>query len=357
MTLATRLDKQPPADPDTGRELGWDHGRHGLTPGAGLLAAHPALRDGWTAARHCFGSRTQAAPAQVQQWLGLRIDAWLSGLHFDTLAVSPRYLAQLAASHCPVTREPLLQAAGTAHLPGLTTIERIREDAGYAAGNLASLSRLAAAAKTGLDCEDALERMRRIDASGRGRSQGMNALQWARLAVLLSFVTPLPHERAASLPLLTLPPNRLHLLNPVQGLQALLTMQLLRTGWSQRIPAFEALLPHTALRRDLRSFCSVLMPKVLASRPGTPPGWRRALEDAWCQPKVQQHWRRFALALDSAQCQQLLERSVAQGLCAQQARTFPADEACAGWHPPDPHHGSGALVRQLQRGMPASHTS
>lgn len=357
MTLATRLDKQPPADPDTGRELGWDHGRHGLTPGAGLLAAHPALRDGWTAARHCFGSRTQAAPAQVQQWLGLRIDAWLSGLHFDTLAVSPRYLAQLAASHCPVTREPLLQAAGTAHLPGLTTIERIREDAGYAAGNLASLSRLAAAAKTGLDCEDALERMRRIDASGRGRSQGMNALQWARLAVLLSFVTPLPHERASSLPLLTLPPNRLHLLNPVQGLQALLTMQLLRTGWSQRIPAFEALLPHTALRRDLRSFCSVLMPKVLASRPGTPPGWRRALEDAWCQPKVQQHWRRFALALDSAQCQQLLERSVAQGLCAQQARTFPADEACDGWHPPDPHHGSGALVRQLQRGMPASHTS
>ena len=49
-------------------------------------------------------------------------------------------------------------------------------------------------------------------------------MHWSRLAVLMSFVTPLPHEQAARLPLLVLPPNRLRLLNPVQALQAVVTL-------------------------------------------------------------------------------------------------------------------------------------
>jgi len=47
---------------------------------------------------------------------------------------------------------------------------------------------------------------------------GLTAEQWARVAVLCSFLEALPHDEACALPLLVLPPNRLRLFNPVQAL-------------------------------------------------------------------------------------------------------------------------------------------
>lgn len=331
MTPAMHTADVHPVDPRTGFELGWDHAHHGLDPAAELLATSAPVREGWQAGRASFGPRTLQLNPLVQQWLDLRTSAWLRARHFDTLAVTPSYLAQISGRHCPVTREHLQAADGPA-LPQQALIERVCEDAGYAAGNLAMLSRRAATAKADLGHDEAFDQMRRIDAQGLGTLDGLNALQWARLAVLLSLVTPLSHERAASLPLLVLPPNRLHLINPIQGVQALLTLQLLRSGWSQRIPAFEALLPTAALRRELRTFFSVLLPKVLmGGRPEDAQAWRWALEDAWRHPKVQQQWRRFALQLSAEQAQALLDQAVKQGLCAQRARALSSEEATAGW--------------------------
>ena len=50
----------------------------------------------------------------------------------------------------------------------------------------------------------------------------------------MSYATPLPHAVAAALPMLVLPPPRLRLLNAVQCLQALLTLQFTREGYTQR---------------------------------------------------------------------------------------------------------------------------
>lgn len=331
MTPALRFSAILPADPRTGFELGREHARHGVSPAAELLARHAALREGWEAGRRVFEGRTRPATSAVRQWLALRTGAWLQARHFDTLTATPHYLAQLAGSHCPVTREALSPADPTTS-PAPAVIERVYEDAGYAAGNLACLSRRAVAAKAGLSCEDALENVRQIDAQGLGTIDGLNALQWARLAVLVSMATPLPHARAASLPLLVLPPNRLHLVNPIQGVQALVTMQLLRSGWSQRITAFEALLPTAALRRELHAFFGALVPKVVAAgRHDDPRSWRWSLEDAWRHPQVQQRWRHFALQLDARQAQVLLDQAVEQGLCSQRARAMPDGEATAGW--------------------------
>ena len=54
------------------------------------------------------------------------------------------------------------------------------------------------------------------------------------VAALKSLATPLPHDEAARIPLLVLPPNRVRLVNPIQELQAVLTLQLSVPGWGQR---------------------------------------------------------------------------------------------------------------------------
>ena len=135
------------------------------------------------------------------------------------------------------------------------------------------------------------------------------------MAVLCSFVEPLSHVRAAALPLLVLPPNRLRLFNPVQALQAFISQQLLSAGWSQRINAIEALMPGPPARRAFRSFFQTLLPRVLeAGRPADPQRVRWAIEDAWRHASVMQRWTRFALLLTPAKCESVLSRAASQRL-------------------------------------------
>ena len=49
-----------------------------------------------------------------------------------------------------------------------------------------------------------------------GQIDGLSAEHWARIAVLISFATPMAHARAANLPLLVLPPNRLRVASQVR---------------------------------------------------------------------------------------------------------------------------------------------
>ena len=320
-----------------GFELGWDHAHYGVTPPAPYAQEPSPLRHGWLAGQAAFGTRTLRPSGAVRQWLQLRLHAWLRGRSVELFQVTPNHLQRLEVSHCPITREALASVDGQRRD---ASIERVRNDAGYAAGNLAMLSAQAQVAKAAHRFEDALTIARRLEAEReRGPNapllqQGLDAIQWGRIAVLCSFVEPLSHQRACELPLLVLPPNRLRLFNPVQALQVFISQQLLTTGWSQRINAIEALLPGQPARRAFRSFFQALLPRVLeAGRPADPQRARWAVEDAWRHAPVMQRWVRFALLLTPVKCESLLARAVAQGLAPAGVRFEPwADaEATDGW--------------------------
>ena len=215
---------QPGRD-DIAFELGWDHAHHGLVPPAEhLLPANP-VRQGWEAGRASFGSRTLKPTRHVRKWLQLRLQAWKRGRVFEGVQVTPHYLAQIDTARCPVTRLALTHATGA---DTDASVDRVYNDAAYAAGNLAVISLRANQAKGDMRWDEARTMAvlaeARTTGAGAGTADGLASAEWARMAVLMSFVTPLPHELAATLPLLVLPPNRLRLLNPIQGLQALITL-------------------------------------------------------------------------------------------------------------------------------------
>ena len=152
------------------------------------------------------------------------------------------------------------------------------------------------------------------------------------MSVLISFVTPLPHEQAARLPLRVLPPNRLRLLNPVQGLQALVTRELGRPDGTRRLRELAALLPGEALRLDFHRLLSAMLPRrIEAGQSADAWALRHALEDAWCDARVNRCWQRFALQLDEALIERLLQRCAAGALSGTRVLLHELARATEGW--------------------------
>ena len=313
-----------------GFELGWDCAHHRVSLPVPYATEPSPLRDGLLAGQAAFGLRTLAATRHVRKWLQLRLHAWLRSRSVELVQVTPNYLQQIDASHCPITRVALSSA--TLATTG-ASIDRVRNDAGYAAGNLAVMSTKANHAKGAHGFRDAIGFVQQIEAEQLPGLGGLNAEQWSRVAVLCSFVEPLPFEEACALPLLVLPPNRLRLFNPVQALQAFVSQQLLKPGWSQRISRFEDLLPGKDLRRDFKSFFMSLLPRVIeAGRSGDASHARWAIEDAWRASLVQQRWTRFALQLSAAQCESLLARAAACKLGTSVMQPLTDAGATDGWN-------------------------
>ena len=320
--------QRPPADAadSTGFEIGWDHARHGLVPPPELLLEGTPIGQGWRAARAVFGRRTLAVQQATRQWLALRIQAWRSGIAFEGQQLTPHFLAQLRVTHCPVLRTPL---GGAPDQPDAAVFERLNPQAAWAAGNVAMTSRRAAQARDGVDLLETLRRARRAERAGEP-VEGLDAGAWWRLATLRACATPLPFHEAARLPLAALPPNRVRLLNPAQGLQALVTLQFGTPGWSARTRALAALLPEHTLRHDFNLFVASIAPRVLEAGPGTA-ALRRALEDAWLHERVQRRWQHFVLSLGEAATAALLERATADGLAAVRTVNHPPEQATDGW--------------------------
>ena len=329
------------AHEQVGFELGWDYAHYRVALPAPYAAEASPLRDGLRAGEATFGLRTLAATRHVRKWLQLRLHAWLRGRSVELVQVTPNYLQQLDVSHCPVTRTELSVAT-----LGATdaSIDRVRNDAGYAAGNLAVMSAKANHAKGAHGFRSALRRMQQVEveegveprglAPARGPGlDGLTVSQWARVAVLCSFVEPLSHDEAAALPLLVLPPNRLRLFNPVQALQAFVSQQLLTPGWSQRVSRFEDLLPGAQLKRDFKSFFMALLPRVMeGGRLYDAHTARWAIEDAWRAPLVQQRWAQFARQLDADQCEALLVKAAARRLTTRTVMPTSDVGATDGWN-------------------------
>ena len=334
----------------TGFDIGWDHAHHGLVPPPELLLDGTPLGQGWLAGKAVFGRRTLAAQRSTRQWLALRTLAWRQGITFETQQLTPHYLNQIHTERCPILRTPLGGAAGQ---PDAAVVDRLNPRAGYAAGNVATLSQRAAQARVGVDLLEAMRRARRIEA-GAEPGAGLDAAAWWRLAVLGSMATPLPFHEAARLPLVLLPPNRVRLLNAPQGLQALLTMQFATPGWSARTRAIAELLPEHTLRHDFNLFIGALAPRVLEAEAG-PSALRLALEDAWLHERVQRRWQHFVLSLGEAATTVLLDRAAAQGLAGVRMLSHEAEQATEGWALADsgqvrrvtrlPHAGSWHLGR------------
>jgi len=315
---------------DTGFELGWDHAHHGLVPPAEHLHPGNPLRQGWEAGKAVFGRRTLQATRTVHQWLQLRLGAWLRGRVFELTQVTPHYLGQIDTERCPITRRALSRASGG---PDDASVDRVLDAAGYAAGNLAVMGSAANQAKGACGWQDAFERAQRIEADPpHAPIAGLDAAEWSRLAVLMSFVTALPHEQAARVPLRLLPPNRLRLLNPVQGLQALVTWLLADPGWSALIRRLAERLPGDALRHDFSRFVNAMVPRLIAARRSNAPlALRDALEDAWADELVNRRWQRFALQLDETRIETLLPHAAALLPAGRRAQALSRQQATEGW--------------------------
>lgn len=313
-----------------GFELGWDYAHYRLVPPAPYAQEPSPLRHGWLAGQAAFGSRTLQPTRPVRKWLQLRLHAWLRGRSVELVQVTPHYLQQIDVSHCPITRVSLSSA--TLHGSD-ASIDRVRNDAAYAAGNLAVMSTKANHAKASYGFHDALRFVRQIEAGKLGGIDGLTAAQWSRVAVLCSFVEPLAHDEACTIPLLVLPPNRLRLFNPVQALQAFISQQLLCPGWSQRASRFEALLPGKPAKRAFLTFFHALLPRVLeAGRGGGAQHTRWAIEDAWRNPLVLKRWIAFARLLTAAQCEALVARATAKKLGSVRVEQLADEQATEGWN-------------------------
>ena len=335
-------------------QIGWDHAHHALVPPAPWMRAGSAVLHGWTAAKAVFGLRTLRACSATRSWLALRLLARQRGWVFENQQVTPNYLQQIQVQRCPVRRLALGGAPGQADA---AVHARINPGGGVAAGNLVQLSAAAALLLEQVDVEEAVRRARRAECTS-AEVEGQDAATWWRLATLRAFATPLPFSLVARLPLALLPPNRVRLLNAVQGLQALVTQMFAAPGWSARCQTLARLLPDHTLRQDFNLFVGAMAPRVLEAGPGRA-DLRRALEDAWLGERVQRRWQHLVLSLGEAGTESLLDQVVESALAqcgGVRVLSHAPEQATEGWslragsdraHPGRSRLG-GRLLRQIK---------
>jgi hypothetical protein len=300
--------------------IGWDHARHGITPPATLLHHANPVRQGWSAGRSAFASRLRAATPAVHDWLDLRLQAWRIGVAFEDVQVTPHFLAQIAATHCPVTGDTLTRTAGA---DDEATIVRLNDAAAFAAGNLAVLSLRAARALAQLRehasgaqvVHEALARSAQADVlSVANRGPELNASQWQRLAVLCSYTSGVPNSTVAESPLTVLPPNRVRVLQPLLALQVVLTLLFCQGGYARSLCDLATRLPAGATRRAFQVFMHTMLARRLSEGPVlTRTDARAAMLRAWAHPLVGQRWRVLAQVLDPATVEQLVRRTLKSG--------------------------------------------
>ena len=332
-----------------GFDIGWDYARYRLAPPADHFHAGHPVRQGWQAAQMALGVRTLQPSLAVAQWLQLRLQAWMHGRTFESIMVTPRFVCQLQARQCPVTREVLDAAPGVSKRdvsnPGV--IVTLYDGAGVAAGNLAMVS--ARAAQAWHDAPSAFHQ------TSQQTSQRLLPEEARRLDSLRRMATPMSHAEAMAHPLTLLPPARVRLLNPAHALQVLLTRLLLGGAYARRMADVATLLP-AAARRPYALLMNTLLARRLA------PGWsasassvRHALEDAWSHPLVLQRWAPFVQTLSRTQCERVVQRAIQRGWAGSGVRWLPEDQATDGWELPTAGRTHAASLAQTSQTSQTSH--
>jgi hypothetical protein len=244
--------------------------------------------------------RTRPATLAVTRWLALRLAAWQRGEAFDDHQITPQVLRSLeVATHCPITGRALQDDACVAPID----IAR-----GWCAGNLVLLSPSIAERWTTIDFALAQAALARAEEAPETLVDGLPLRHWRRIVALKSLATPLPHAEAARIPLHVLPPNRIRLVNPIQELQAVLTLQLAVPGWGQRARGLAESLP-VALRNEFNLFFNSLLAQALRQGQGAAKAeMRDALACAWGDAVVMRRWLRLAALVDADLAETLVER-------------------------------------------------
>ncbi|MCE2660517.1 MAG: hypothetical protein LW854_20105 [Rubrivivax sp.] len=316
------------APSNTAFEIGWDFAHHRLVPPAEHLMPGNPVRSGWEAGKAAFGQRTLRVTPHIRKWLQLRLGAWVRGKAFEGVQVTPAFLERIDVTRCPITGQALTRGTGA---DTDASVDRVNNHAGYAAGNLAVMSVRANQAKSAYGWGDAATFVRHIEAGQLGQIDGLNAREWARLAALMSYCTPLSHEEAANLPLLVLPPPRLRLLNPVQAVQAGLTLCFAQVGKAPRLDALVRIFP-SGIQREVRYFLAALQARRVAAGPAATAGaLRAALEAAWSQPVLMRLWRRVALRLNQAHFESVAAALPAAAGGLAPFRYLSLEQATEGW--------------------------
>jgi hypothetical protein len=280
-------------------QIGFDYARHGLPLPSAHLHEDSPLFNGWQSALSRSTQRHRDPAPGVRRWLALRLQAWQEGVPFEDQLLTAHYLRQLDTSHCPVTREELHDEIGH---PAQRCIVRLLTDQGYAAGYLVVLSQraaLALKARSLMTLREQAQTAARLGVS----IDGLDAAAWARLASLVAAVTP----ETQSKPQRVLPPNRVHLANPSQALQAWVTRQLAHSGWSHRLLALHDALPGVPARQAASSLSAALAPHAL-QLPTTGMAQRWALEDLWLDERVQRRWSALVALLSPLTIERLLRQ-------------------------------------------------
>ncbi|MEF7613254.1 hypothetical protein V4F39_04960 [Aquincola sp. MAHUQ-54] len=230
-----------------------------------------AVQEGFSAA--AFDGLARRTPDRFERkWLQLRLGACRRGRIVDD-DVTVDLLRELDLTHCPVTREPLThgERADTDW-----SVDRLNNDAAYAASNLAVMSTRANRAKGARRFEEALALSTR-----EVPTDGLTPVQWLRLAVLMlgpAFATR-PHD-APPLPLCAPLPSRAVRLAQ-QQIQRLFIVNARRPAGKNRL--VRDLLPACASERSrlrLRRLADILHEGL--KRPQDD----QACWDAWLVPEA-----------------------------------------------------------------------
>lgn len=133
-------------DPRVGFDIGWDYACHGLLLPTQVQELHPEIVSGFNAARE-RSIKPKPQDRFVRKWLLLRTNAWRRCRIFDE-SVTVAFLKDIDATHCPITGLKLTHGTGE---NTDWSIDRINNDAAYAAGNLVVVSAKANLAKGNYD--------------------------------------------------------------------------------------------------------------------------------------------------------------------------------------------------------------
>ncbi len=300
VALVPVREQAPANDVDPGDAIGFEYARFGLVPPAPCLWPGHPIREGWERGRRLMSRRTRVATLAVTRWLALRLAAWQRGESFDDHQITPQLLRSLeVATHCPITGRALHNDAC------VVPIDIAR---GWAAGNLVLLSPMIAERWTSIDWAMAQAALLRAEDAPETLVGGLSLRHWRRVVALKSLTTALPHDEAARIPLHVLPPNRIRLANPIQELQAVLTLQLAVPGWGQRARGIAEAMP-VALRNEFNLFFNSLLAQALRQGHGSAKAeMRDALATAWGDAVVQRRWLRFTALVDAGLAGTLVER-------------------------------------------------
>jgi hypothetical protein len=281
-------------------------------------------------------------PPPAQRWWRLQGDARRRGRGVEPLLVTPRFLARIDSAVCPVQRTPLG--------PRTAVVVALRDDATVAAGHLATLSPAAAAATPGRwqDAWAAADTAADTAAATSSETGPLDAAAWRRLAVLRSFVQPLQPAEVARLPLHVLPPNRLRVLSPVQGLQVAATLALRGADRAVRLLQMATLARDEDTRQALRVWLLTLLARCPADLDRlAPAAARQALEDLWADALLQRRWERLALRLADHDAERLLLLARRRGLLGRAWRPLEAGFATDGWDVQAPESSHVAAPTRL----------